>query len=368
MKGLFDWLSDHKKLSTTKQRFIETKMDFSDVLIKPRYSKINSRKDVSLETNYTTKWAKKKLNGFLMVANMDTTGTFEMAKECYKHKVYTAIHKHYSVEEWTNFNNSLSESEQDIKNYIFISTGTRPVDFEKLQLISAKTGILNICLDNANGHTIDFINHTRLLRKTYPDAIIITGNVATKFMALKLLKAGSDIIKIGVGNGACCTTRVLSSIGYPQFSLIIELADFVKNKGGLLLSDGGVKNPGDIVKAIAAGSSLVMSGSLFYGHDECCTEIVTNEKGTKECVHYGMSSKKAMEKHYGKMESYRAEEGKVVKVPYKGNVIFTLEKIFGGIRSACTYTNCKIITELSTNARFIKVNNQTNEMYGKNTF
>lgn len=367
MKDLFNWLSNHKSLQTTKQRFIETKLDFSDVLIKPRYSKINSRSNVSLETNYVTKWAKKPLSGFLMVANMDTTGTFEMAKECSKHKVYTAIHKHYTVEDWNNFNTSIIDNEE-IKQYIFISTGTRKCDFEKLEKIIGITGIRNICLDNANGHTIDFINHTKLLRQTYPDAIIITGNVATKFMALKLLKAGSDIIKIGVGNGACCTTRILSAIGYPQFSLIIELADFVKSKNGLLLSDGGVKNPGDIVKAIAAGSSMVMSGSLFYGHDECCTEIITNENGTKECIHYGMSSKKAMEKHYGKMESYRAEEGKVVKVPYKGNVVFTLEKIFGGIRSACSYTNCKNISELSTNARFIKVHNQTNEIYGKNTF
>ena len=357
---------NHHSLRTRKQRFIETKLDFSDVLIKPRYSKINSRRDVSLETNYKTKWARKQINGFLIVANMDTTGTFNMAKECFKHKVYTAIHKHYTIEEWNEFNDTIN---QDIKEYIFISTGIRQVDFEKLQKIIEITGIKNICLDNANGHTIDFINHTKLIRKTYPESILMAGNVATKFMALKLLNSGADILKVGIGNGACCTTRILSGIGVPQFSLIIELSEFIKSKGGLLLSDGGVKNSGDIVKAIAAGSSLVMSGSLFYGHDQCDTEIIKNKiSGKKECIHYGMSSKKAMEKHYGKMQNYRAEEGKVVNVEYRGSINNTLDKILGGIRSACTYTNCKSIMELPKNARFIKVHNQTNEIYGKNTF
>ena len=366
MLNLFNWLFNHNSLRIKKQRFIETKMDFSDVLIKPRYSKINSRNDVSLDVEYTTKWAKKKITGTLMVANMDTTGTFDMAKECSKHKVYTAIHKHYTVEDWKTFNDSIDEN---IKKYVFISTGTRPVDFEKLRDIIEITGIQNICLDNANGHTIDFINHTQLLRRIYPECILITGNVATKFLALKLLNAGSDIIKIGIGPGSMCLTRQASGVGYPQFSLIMELADFVKSKKGILLSDGGVKNPGDMVKAISAGAHMVMSGSLFYGHVECNTEIVKNKStGEKECIHYGMSSKKAMEKHYGKMEKYRAEEGKVVKVPFKGSVEETLQKIFGGIRSACTYLNCKNITELPKNARFIKVNNQTNEIYGKNTF
>ncbi len=359
------------QLFFTKQRFrtVETKMDFSDVLIKPRYSTLSSRKDVNLETTYITKWAKKEITGVpIFVSNMDTTGTFTMATACAKQKIFTAIHKHYSIDDWRNFIEK-TDNIEDLKKYVFISTGTRDQDVEKLIKIIAITDIQNICIDNANGYTKDFVYHVQTIRRFYPDSIIIAGSVATKFMGLKLLEAGADIIRYGIGSGALCTTRLLTGIGVPQFSLILDCSKFIKANGGLIMSDGGATCPGDIVKAFGAGADFVMSGSMFYGHTECEVPIFHNDKtGEKECIHYGMSSKKAMEKHYGEMAAYRAEEGKVEHVRYRGNVHDTLNKILGGIRSACTYTNSRSIYDLHKNIRFIKVNKQTNEIYSKNKF
>lgn len=360
------------ELFFTKQRFrtVETKLDFSNVLIKPRYSSLVSRKDVDLKVNYVTKWAKKTMDGIpVFVSNMDTTGTFSMAKVCCVNRMYTVIHKHYSLEEWQDFIACCQESIEIIRKYVFISTGTRSVDIEKLHDIIKATGIYNICIDNANGYTKDFVKCVKMIRERYPDSIIIAGSVATKFMGLKLLEAGADILRYGIGSGALCTTRMLTGIGVPQFSLILDCARFIQANGGLFMSDGGATCPGDIVKAFGAGANFVMSGSMFYGHSECEVPVMYNENtGKKECIHYGMSSKMAMEKNYGVMADYRAEEGKVEKIPYRGHVQETLNKLLGGIRSACTYTNCKNISELKKNVRFIKVTQQTNEIYSRNKF
>lgn len=359
------------QLFLTKKRFttVETKLDFSDVLIKPRYSTLSSRKDVAVETRFVTKWAKKEIVGIpVFVSNMDTTGTFTMARACAKYKMFTVIHKHYSFDDWRDFVEN-TEDIEEVKKYVFISTGTRDQDIEKLVKIVAITGITNICVDNANGYTKDFVYHISTIRRFYPDSVIIAGSVATKFMGLKLLEAGADIIRYGIGSGALCTTRMLTGIGVPQFSLIMDCAKFIQADGGLFMSDGGATCPGDVVKAFGAGADFVMSGSLFYGHSECEVPISINEKtGEKECIHYGMSSKKAMEKHYGKMAEYRAEEGKVERIRYRGDVSETIDKLLGGIRSACTYTNCRNISQLCKNVRFIKVNKQTNEIYSKNKF
>lgn len=369
---MFNYCKLWLKLFFTKQRFrtVETKMDFSNVLIKPRYSSLVSRKDVDVKTKYVTKWAKKVMDGVpLFVSNMDTTGTFSMAKVCCSNSIYTTIHKHYSVDDWKDFVDNSKEFLDKIRKYVFISTGTRTGDIEKLHQIIHATGILNICMDNANGYTKDFVKCVKLIRRSYPNSIIIAGSVATKFMGLKLLDAGADIIRYGIGSGALCTTRMLTGIGVPQFSLILDCAKFIQANGGLFMSDGGATCPGDIVKAYAAGADFVMSGSMFYGHTECEVPITYNEEtGKKECIHYGMSSKMAMEKHYGEMANYRAEEGKVERISYRGDVQNTLDKILGGIRSACTYTNCKNISELNKNARFIKVTQQTNEIYSRNKF
>ncbi len=360
------------KCFITTRRFTTTatKLDFSNVLIKPRYSKLNSRKDVDLNVSYTTKWAKKQLDGVpIFVSNMDTTGTFSMSIKCLEYKIYTAIHKHYSVQEWREFIELHKRLLPELKKYIFISTGTRDQDYTKLIKIVKLTGIENICIDNANGYTKSFVSFVKEIRQKFPNSVIIAGSVATKFMGMKLLDAGADIIRFGIGSGSLCTTRMLTGIGVPQFSLILECAKFIRNNGGLFMSDGGATCPGDFVKAFGAGADFIMSGSMFYGHTECETEIRENKHtGEKQCIHYGMSSKQAMEKHYGEMANYRAEEGKVEIIKYKGNVSDTLNKILGGIRSGCTYTNSKNIVELHDNVRFIKVNQQTNEIFSKNKF
>ena len=345
------------------KKFTE-KLDFNNVLIKPRQSNLNSRKDVDLVVNYTTLHSKKILSGIPIIAsNMDTIGTFSMAYALSKDKLFTVIHKHYSLDKWKDFIN-LPEFDE-INKYLFISSGTRKNDIEKLcQIISFSGGKIDkICLDNANGHINVFIENVKNIRKMFPHSIIMAGSVATKTGGLKLLEAGADIIRYGIGSGSVCTTRMITGVGVPQFSLILDCANAIQKKGGIFLSDGGITCPGDIGKAFGAGADFVMCGGLFNGHYECECEI--SPGGYIE--YYGMASNNAMNK-YNQQTNYISDEGKSVMVKYRGNVKETIQRILGGIRSLCTYTNSYKLLHLKKNVRFIKVCQQTNEIYSINKF
>jgi len=216
-----------------------------------------------------------------------------------------------------------------------------------------------IGIDVANGYTISVIDGIKSLREHIPDATIVAGNVVTADMTQELILAGADIVKVGVGPGSVCTTRIKTGIGYPQLSAVIECADAAHGLNGHIIADGGCTNSGDIVKAFAAGADFVMIGGMLAGHDECDGKVVDGKM-----TFYGMASESAMSRHNVPHREYRGVEGKTVEVPYRGAVNNTIIDILSGIRSACTYVGAKRLKSLSKCATFVRVNNIINTVYG----
>ena len=344
---------------------IETdlKLGFKDVMIRPKRSTLSSRSQVTLDRNFTFLHSKHQWNGVpIMAANMDTVGTFEMAKELAKHKIFTAIHKHYTIEEWKEFTDSV---DHNISDYIAVSTGTGVGDSKKLATIFEQSPQLKfICIDVANGYSEHFVNFVKNARQQYPDKVIMAGNVVTGEMVEELLLAGADIIKVGIGPGSVCTTRVKTGVGYPQLSAIIECADAAHGLGGQIVSDGGCKIPGDIAKAFGGGADFVMLGGMLAGHTESGGKTV-EINGEKFKQFYGMSSETAMNKHVGGVANYRASEGKTVQIPYRGAVENTVQDFLGGLRSTCTYVGANRLKELTKRTTFIRVQEQHNEVFSK---
>lgn len=341
----------------------ELKLGFKDVMIRPKRSTLKSRSQVSLEREFKFLHSTSTWSGVpIMGANMDTVGTFEMALALAKENLFTAIHKHYSQDQWNEF---IKNAPENISDYIAVSSGTGKNDFKKIGAIFENHPQLKfICIDVANGYSEHFVSFLKKAREQYPDKVIIAGNVVTGEMVEELLLAGADIVKVGIGPGSVCTTRVKTGVGYPQLSAIIECADAAHGLGGHIISDGGCVTPGDVAKAFGAGADFVMLGGMLAGHTESGGELVEIE-GEKYKKFYGMSSETAMNKHVGGVAEYRASEGKTVQVPFKGDVIITLKDILGGIRSTCTYVGASKLKELTKRTTFIRVLEQENVIFNK---
>lgn len=339
----------------------DLKLGFKDVMIRPKRSTLKSRSQVSLKREFKFLHGNTSWKGVpIIAANMDTVGTFEMATVLAKNRLITAIHKHYSITDWNVF---IANTPEGIEYHIAISTGIKAKDVEKLNaILNFNPFIKFICIDVANGYSERFVDFVKQTRETYPDKVIIAGNVVTGEMVEELLLAGADIIKVGIGPGSVCTTRIKTGVGYPQLSAIIECADAAHGLGGQIISDGGCAIPGDIAKAFGAGADFVMLGGMLAGHTESGGELVErNGKPFKQF--YGMSSSTAMKKHVGKVAEYRASEGKIVEVPFKGDVETTLQDILGGLRSSCTYVGAQRLKELTKRTTFIRVAEQENRVY-----
>uniref|UniRef100_A0A6G3MFN6 GMP reductase n=1 Tax=Henneguya salminicola TaxID=69463 RepID=A0A6G3MFN6_HENSL len=293
-----------------------------------------------------------------MASNMDSTGTLETAKIMSEKKLFTCAHKYISYDDWKIFHTNNPQ----LFEYIAISCGTSSQDLQNLHKILDLTQCMNICLDVANGYTEIFVDTIRKLREIYPNHTIIAGNVVTCEMTEELLLSGADIVKVGIGPGSVCTTRKMTGVGYPQLSAVIECADAAHGLGGHIISDGGCTSSGDISKAFGAGSDFVMLGGMLSGHDESGGELYSfNNKQYK--LFYGMSSKIAMDRYMGGVADYRASEGKVVVIPYKGDLESTIKQILGGVRSTCTYVGASTLKELSKRTTFLRVTQQINDTY-----
>jgi len=332
----------------------DVKLDFSDVLIRPKRSELSSRSEVDLEREFIFRHSKRVWKGIpIMVANMDCTGTIEMFRVLSKYKMITCLHKFYEPEDYP--------MDMD-PNYYMITSGIRDNDWEKLQKTIERLNPYFVCVDVANGYSSKLIDYVKKFRAKYPDITLMAGNVVTNEMTEELVLQGVDIVKVGIGPGSVCLTRKLTACGFPQLSAIMDTADAAHGVNALICGDGGVQFPGDFSKGFGAGADFMMAGSMFSGHEESGGEMVV-EGDKKFKLFYGMSSKKAMVKNYGKMESYRSSEGKVVKIPYKGPVEATVQDILGGIRSCMTYIGAKKLKDLSKCTTFIRVNRQLNEIY-----
>ena len=338
------------------------KLDFKDVLIRPKRSTLTSRSEVDITREFKFLHSSEKYCGIpIIAANMDTTGTFEMARALAAHRLSTALHKHYDVDQYVDFFNRLS-----VKSSAFYSLGIGRSDWEKFQetMRRAPGAVRYVCIDVANGYTEAFVAFVKKVRDAYPDIVIMAGNVVTGDMTEELLLAGADIVKVGIGPGSVCTTRKMTGVGYPQLSAIIECADAAHGLGGRICADGGCTVPGDIAKAFGGGADFVMLGGMLAGYDEAGGDTVT-ENGQVFRRFYGMSSKNAMDKYAGGVAKYRAAEGKAVLLPARGPVENAVQDILGGVRSACTYVGARRLKELTMRTTFVRVSMQLNEVFGK---
>ena len=324
----------------------DIKLDYSDVLIRPKRSTMNTRNDVSMKRTHTFLHSKEEWTGIpIMAANMDTVGTPEMHLALSNFNMITSPARHFLKDNPKAFGAGYN---------VCMMGGINDIDVLKTNEHYYKF----IGLDVANGYTIRFVDAVKELREKCPEKTIVAGNVVTADMTQELILAGADIVKVGIGPGSVCTTRIKTGIGYPQLSAVIECADAAHGLGGHIIADGGCTSSGDIVKAFAGGADFVMIGGMLAGHDECAGEL---EDGKMKF--YGMASETAMGKH-GNHNKYRGVEGKTVEVPYRGKVEDTVKDILSGVRSACTYVGARSLKSLSKCATFIRVNKTHNEVYG----
>lgn len=341
----------------------DIKLDFKDVLFRPKRSTLASRNEVDVNRTYRFLHTGSEWTGFpLIAANMDVVGTVNMAKALGRFGALTALHKYISVEDLASLLNGADGA------HVFYTIGTNKADHEKFAAVKAQAKVGKICLDVANGYTEKFIEMVKEVRDGNPDAVIMAGNVVTGDITEALLLAGADIIKVGIGPGSVCTTRKMTGVGYPQLSAIIECADAAHGLKGLVCADGGCTVPGDVAKAYGAGADFVMLGGMLAGHDECEGELRYEERAGKKVpvgmVFYGMSSEAAMKKHSGGVAKYRAAEGKSVEVPYRGPVDGTMGEIMGGVRSMMTYIGATKLKEVPKRTTFVRVTSQWNNVFG----
>ena len=318
----------------------DVKLDFSDVLIRPKRSTLESRKNAKLERTFSFKHSKQSWTGVpIIAANMDHTGTWPMNKALVEFGMLTAICKFF--------------------HYIPLKNAIKTIGLD-YNLDEIEYDLKWICLDVANGYTERFMDFVKTMRQheATKNSIIIAGNVCTPEATEEIILAGADIVKIGIGPGSVCTTRKMTGVGFPQLSATIECADAAHGLGGHIITDGGCQVSGDLAKSFGAGADFVMLGGMFAGHDECEGEV---EDG--KMSFHGMSSEDAQLKHYGKKASHRASEGKKVYIDHKGSVRTTVEEILGGLRSACTYAGAKTLKDLPKCTTFVKVNRQLNEVF-----
>ena len=348
----------------TKMRIEQDiKLDYSDVLFKPKRSKLESRRDVDLMRTFKFHNSGNEWTGVpVMASNMDGVGTFSMARELQQHKMLTIIGKHNDFESWKNAIGSGVKMK-----YISVCTGTGFIwdqnaqDYNTMvKVLEAYPDIKFITVDVANAYHENFGDFIEGLRDEYPDKTIIAGNVVTGEMTEELLIRGADIIKVGIGPGSVCTTRLQTGVGIPQLSGVIECADAANGIGGHVIADGGCVYAGDVAKAFGAGAHFVMLGGMLAGHDESEGEVVNGK-----VQFYGMSSDEAMARHGRRKDGYRGAEGKVVEIPHRGPVAGTITEILGGVRSACTYIGARRLKDMPKCTTFVRVNNQYNDVFGK---
>jgi len=384
----------------------DLKLDYNNVLIRPKRSTLGSRKEVDLERGYTWRnWCPEDMSmnqirpdtkhwrGIpIMAANMDGVGTFEMADKLAKSKVFTCLVKTYSVNELVAY---FDDKYEERTQYVAMSIGITDKDLLKFRNVYEQAGDLlrYVCIDVANGYSNRFRDFVEDFRAHYPHIVIIAGNVVTREMTEELILAGADIVKVGIGPGSVCTTRIQTGVGYPQLSAVIECADAAHGLGGHIIADGGCTTPGDVAKAFAAGADFVMLGGMLAGHDEGGGKVIEKFYKTGEWVKnvqeldgrtqsttwedgitrklyvefYGMSSKAANKKHFGGLKEYRSSEGREVLVSYKGAVDDTIQDILGGLRSTCTYAGAVTLKQLPKCTTFIRCNDTHNRVYESST-
>ena len=351
------------------------KLDYDDGLIRPKRSTLSSRSGVDIRKEYQYLHTPvRELVVPIVAANMDTVGTMEMSDSLHDYNMQTCLHKYYEVDDLVDYFSfhprlntfyTIGIKEEEVTKLLSVHNSLPAIE-------ECGLGIHKICIDVANGYQKVFVDHVKRIRNLFPYTTIMAGNVCTPEMVSELIiSGGADIIKIGIGPGSVCTTRMVTGCGYPQLSAIIECADAAHGLNGHICADGGCRTPGDVVKAFAAGADFVMLGSMLAGTEECegdwdyQREIKKNDSGgydvgkksVKKSLHfYGMSSDDAMEAHNGGVGTYRTSEGKSMSVEYKGPASNVIQQITGGLRSACAYVGARTLKDFPKCATFVRTN------------
>ena len=370
----------------------EIKLDYKDVLFRPKRSTLTSRQQVDLFRRIEFSNAKGQDRNYygipIIASNMDGVGTFQMATELRKSGLMTCLVKTYTQNALVEYFDSDSEA---VSNYTIISIGATEEDLKKFRNVYEITDgkVKYICVDVANGYTEAFSHFIYSLRVQFPELIIMAGNVVTGDMTQELILNGADVVKCGIGPGSVCTTRIQTGVGFPQLSATIECADAAHGLGASIIADGGCTTPGCVAKALGGGADFVMLGGMLAGHNEGGGEVIEKEYITSQICNennksqlfnsgseahrktkiektiqfYGMSSTLANEKHFGGLKDYRASEGKEVKIPYKGKVKSTIQDLLGSIRSTCTYIGARRLKDIPKCTTFVRCNDTHNRVY-----
>ncbi len=337
----------------------DIKLDYADVLFRPKRSTLSSRKDVELKRNYKFKYSNHQWSGIpIIAANMDGVGEIEVAKNLSKFGIMTCLTKQHDVKIIKR-----NSGVKAIHSHLMLSTGTSNDDYKRLNAILKEYSFFEfICIDIANGYSDHFSKFVSSVREKYPTKTIIAGNVVTADMTQELVMNGADIVKVGIGPGSVCTTRIQTGVGYPQLSAVIECADAAHGLGAHIIADGGCTCPGDVAKAFGGGADFVMLGGMFAGHEEGGGKKI-KKNGSQFIEFYGSSSDTALDKHYGGLSDYRSSEGKKVQLKYRGKIKDTVLNILGGVRSSCTYVGAPSLKQLSKCTTFVRVNQQYNDTF-----
>ncbi len=349
-------------------------LTFDDVLLVPQYSNV-----VPLETNLETNLTKNiKLNIPIIASPMDTICDHNMAITMAQMGGIGIIHKNFSIEDQCeevkkvkNIKDFESTAVKGKDGKLLVSASVSiGSDFEDRLKALYNTGIDVVVIDSAHGHSENILYAVRYSKTNFPDLEVIAGNIATKEAALDLIEAGADALRVGIGPGSICTTRVIAGVGVPQITAIMEVSSACKHTNVKIIADGGIKTSGDICKAFGAGANVVMLGQMLSGTDEAPGEIIEID-GVKYKSYVGMGSLVAMkrgssERYFqnAKKQSKLVPEGIEALVKYKGSVRDILFQICGGIRSGLGYNGARNIAEISRKAKFIKItNNGLNESH-----
>jgi len=313
---------------------------FDDVALVPQFNNVPSRTEPQLDSWLTTK---RKLGIPILCANMDTTISDELAE---------ILIKRGSVPIYHRFTSDFSRQEEWVKKFgdkTFISCGIGKEKLEEAQKLFDK-GAGGVCIDVAHGHSLQMLKFIEALKKSHPKKEVIAGNVCTAMAYQDLVNAGADAVKVGVGPGAACTTRVITGFGVPQFSAIFECAKVAEKLRVPLIADGGIRTSKDVVLALAAGASSVMIGKLF-----ALTEESAAEKKDGKAKFRGQASEDFQTDYYGGLKEKTVAEGVDFWAPILGSAEKLIDDLMGGLRSGLTYGGARNIKELQRKAEFVEV-------------
>jgi len=379
----------------------DQKIDYSDVLIRPKRSTLGSRKEVDLERRFAFRnyepafehasWEDYHYQGIpIMAANMDGVGTMKVAEALAQIGLFTCLVKTYTEDDLVDF---FDNGPSYLTDHVAVSIGISDRDLVHFDAVYDRlhTDLKYVCIDVANGYSERFAEFVKEFRERYANVVIIAGNVVTGEMTEELILNGADIIKVGIGPGSVCTTRLQTGVGYPQLSAVIECADAAHGLGGQIIADGGCTTPGDVAKAFAAGADFVMLGGMLAGSSEGGGEVITKRYITNELKpmpkpsgtawdenerviekkqfvqFYGMSSKSANNKHFGGLKDYRSSEGRTVLIDFKGDIKDVVQNILGGVRSACTYAGAEKLKNLPKCATFVRCSDTHTRVFESKT-